>query len=75
VRTRSGFGNAAADKIWNDHLGNNAFVWHRNQCVTCLEAYHSQPPVNTGCIEGLRILEAVIDEVLTKIDEVRTNQN
>ena len=40
--------NDAADKIWADHIGNNAFVRHRDQCATCLETYRNrsskQPP-------------------------------
>lgn len=73
--TRHGFSNHAAEKIWNDHLGNNAFVTRRDQCETCLAAYYSKPPRHTSCAEGLQILEAVIDEVFTKIDEANANQN
>lgn len=52
AKTRKALGarkNDAADKIWNDHLGNNAFVRHRDQCVICLEVYKThlpkEPPV------------------------------
>lgn len=65
--TRSGFPDAASDKIWCDHLGNNAFVRHRDRCSTCLE--------RQLCREGDEILGAVIDEVVAQIDEVRRNRN
>jgi len=50
--------NDAADKIWNDHLGNNAFVWHRDQCETCLKVYKTrllEPP--TWCPDSARLLD------------------
>jgi len=58
-RTRSGFQNDAADKIWNDHIGNNPFVWHRDQCPICLEAYKTRsirPP--TWCPIGEHITDS-----------------
>jgi hypothetical protein len=39
-----GFSNDAAEAIWAEHLGNNAFVWHRDQCPTCLQAYETRLP-------------------------------
>lgn len=73
VRTRHGFSSDAAEKIWTDHLGNNAFVTHRDQCATCSAA---RPIFGMdGCSEGMKILETVLDEVFAKIDEVNANKN
>ena len=76
-RSRSGFDNAAADKIWNDHLGNNAFVRHREQCAICTSTYLVRRPGQPGkwCIEGDRIFDAMLDEVYERIDEALANQN
>lgn len=71
-RGSSGFTNSAADKIWNDHLGNNAYVRHRAQCTLC-RACQGEPC--TCCAEGSRIFDVMLEEVLTEIDEVLTNQN
>lgn len=76
--------NDAVDKIWDDHLGNNAFVWHRDQCTTCLPAYQDRlrrrrqllPEQPHGwCTDGERIFDEVLDEVCDKMDEVIDNQN
>ena len=76
-KTSSGFANDAADKIWNDHLGNNAFVQHRNQCATCSDAFRERSPGQQAswCTDGSRIFDNVLDEVYAKIDEVTLNQN
>lgn len=68
MKRSSGFANAAADKIWNDHLGNNAFVDHRKQCEQCATTL-------TLCLDGDRILSAVLDEVMMRVDEAIQNQN
>lgn len=83
--TKSGFDNDAADKIWNDHIGRNAFVLHRDQCPVCQASCdaNSQFVVNDvqryrryrGCDEGERIFEEVLDKTLAEIDEVMKNQN
>jgi hypothetical protein len=69
--------NDAADKIWNDHLGNNAFVWHRDQCAVCLEAYETRLPSQTPawCPDGDRIFHEMLDEVCAQMDEAIENQN
>ena len=76
-KTRSGFSNDAADKIWNDHLGNNAFTKHRDQCAVCLEVYRTrvfgQPA--QWCTDGDRIFDAMLAEVEEKISEVLRHQN
>lgn len=73
------FKNDAADKIWNDHLGNNAYVRHRDSCPTCLQAYWdraSKPDAACpDCPEGARIFDAVLEEIFEKIDEALLNQN
>ena len=77
-RGRSGFENAAADKIWCDHLGNNAFVWHRDQCATCLAAYKARGTGDaeaSDCPEGARIFSEMMDDVLTRIEEAIAEQN
>ena len=88
-RSSSGLQNDAADKIWNDHLGNNAFVKHRDQCSSCLAAYEArgvsdalkragyggEPQRITGCPEGERIFDEMLDAVCAQMDEVMQNQN
>lgn len=69
--------NDAADKIWDDHLGNNPFVRHRDQCAICLDAYRTRLPGLPGqwCAEGNQIFDKMLDETLAKIDETLANQN
>jgi hypothetical protein len=74
-KTRSGFTNAAADKIWNDHIGNNAFVRHRDQCAICLDVIKRDVPGQRGCDDGERIFEEMLDEIYAKIEETFVNQN
>ena len=77
-RYPSGFTNAAADQIWQDHLGNNAFVRHRDQCPTCLATYQIRRPGSTTppwCPEGERTFAEMIDDVYTRIEEALKNQN
>jgi hypothetical protein len=76
-KTRSGFDNDAADKIWNDHIGNNAYVRHRDQCATCAEAFVARQAgrPTTMCATGERIFHEMLDEVDAKIEEIRRNQN
>jgi hypothetical protein len=81
-KTRSGFWNDAADKIWSDHLGNNVFVEHRDQCRVCLEVYRARcsgvPWWSEGtkmCNDGERIFDAMLEEIDQKLDEVQQNQN
>jgi hypothetical protein len=75
--TRSGFQNEAADKIWCDHLGNNAFVWHRDQCPACQEVAKTAVPGRhpAWCPEGERIFNEMIDDVLERVKEALENQN
>jgi hypothetical protein len=77
VRTHSGFSDPLADAIWNEHLGNNAFVTHRDQCPKCLAAYHAKVFDKRGlwCSEGDRIFVEMIDDVYDRIDESLTNRN
>jgi hypothetical protein len=77
MKTRSGFSDFLADAIWNDHVGNNAFVTHRDQCPKCLAAYHAKVFDKRGlwCAEGDRIFIAVIEDVHARIDEALTNRN
>jgi hypothetical protein len=77
VRKASGFSSDAADKIWNDHLGNNAFVEHRDRCAMCLAAFRTRQPGQEAalCRDGARIFNEMLDEVYAKIDEVTANQN
>ena len=77
-KTRNGFSNDAAEKIWTDHLGNNAYVRHRDQCEHCLAAYKAKQegrPHAPPCPEGERIFDAMLEEVDEKIFEVSRNQN
>lgn len=74
-RGSSGFRNDAADKIWNDHLGNNAFTRHRDQCAECLAFMHASADAYARCPEGERIFNEMIDDVLTQIDEALLRQN
>ncbi len=77
-KTRSGFSNDAAEKIWNDHLGNNLFVQHRDQCPHCLAAYQGNQAgaaYTAPCAEGARVFDRMLDEVDEKIFEVSRNQN
>lgn len=76
-RTRSGFQNATADKIWNDHVGNNAFVRHRDRCAICLDAFRTRIPEQRAawCNEGERIFDAMLDEIHANINDVLMNQN
>jgi hypothetical protein len=69
--------NEAADKIWNDHLGNNAYVWHRDQCTTCLAAYKDRGRglATADCPEGAAIYSKMIDDICDKMDEAIINQN
>jgi len=81
----SGFKNDAADKIWNDHIGNNAFVRHRDQCALCQDVIirtrnmtmrqylAGQRPA--WCADGERIFKEMLDEVVEQIDETLVNQN
>lgn len=76
--TASGFGNDAADAIWNNHLGNNRYVEHRDQCPICLAAYKANQAGLTYtpmCAEGERVFDAMLEEVDEKIFEVLQNQN
>lgn len=76
---KTDFKNDAADKIWSDHLGNNAYVRHRDDCSTCLQAYRARSSKQDAscpdCPEGAQIFDAMLDEVLKKIDEALLNQN
>ena len=76
-KTHNGFDNDAAEKIWNDHLGNNTFVEHRDGCSTCLDAFRKRRQGRSAafCVDGERIFDAVLDEVYEKIDEVTLKQN
>jgi len=78
-KTSSGYANDAADKIWDDHLGNNNYVQHRDQCVTCLASYRTRRSGQSGplqlCAEGDRIFDAMLEEVDEKIFEALQNQN
>lgn len=74
-RGRSGFTNPTADAIWNAHVGNNAFVRHRDVCPVCLEVYESCVQTPRWCSEGDRIFEQMLDEVHAQIDDVMTRQN
>jgi hypothetical protein len=76
-RVRSGYTNMAADKIWNDHIGNNAFVRHRDACSICLKVYKSRVGFQLAnwCLEGDRIFDEMIDEVYAQIEDVLTHQN
>jgi hypothetical protein len=77
-KTRNGFWNDAADKIWTDHLGNNRFVEHRDQCTHCLAAFKANQagqPFTPSCAEGERAFDAMLEEVDDKIFEVMQNQN
>ena len=77
AKHRSGFASDAADKIWNDHLGDNVFVRHRDSCATCLAAYKARGLGQrcAGCPDGERIFDEMLDEVCARIDEVRANGN
>ena len=77
TRTKYGFSNDAADKIWADHLGNNAFVDHRDACTTCSEAFRKRRAGQAAedCADGKRIFDEVLEEVYGKIDEVTRHQN
>jgi len=76
-KTRSGFDNDAAEKIWRDHLGNNAFVHHRNQCATCSASFEARKAGRSGtmCDEGDRLFDEMLEGVDAKIEEVTLNQN
>jgi len=78
-KTRNGFDNDAAEKIWTDHIGNNIYVQHRDQCVTCLASYRTRQSGQSGplqlCADGDRIFDAMLEEVDEKIFEVTRNQN
>jgi hypothetical protein len=71
---RYGFSNDAAEAIWADHLGNNAFVRHRDQCSACTAAYQQQAQA-LYCNEGNRIFHEVLDDVFDRIDETKRNGN
>lgn len=73
-RTRSGFSNLAADKIWNDHIGNNEYTRHRDQCSTCLAAFRAADPTRR-CSDGVRIFGEMLARVDAEIHEVLLNQN
>jgi len=77
MKTRSGFADSLADAIWNDHVGNNAFVTHRDQCPKCLAAYRAKVFDKRGlwCEEGDRIFSEVIEDVHARIDEALANRN
>lgn len=84
-RLRGGFQNDAAEKIWNDHIGNNAFVRHRDQCPICQEAIEKTRDTTfveylagqrpEWCAEGVRIFDQMLDEVLEKVDEALSTGN
>jgi hypothetical protein len=76
-KTRSGFDNYAADKIWNDHIGNNAYVRHRDQCTACTQAFIAQQAgqPRAMCTEGDRIFIEMLEQIDAQIEEVRRNQN
>jgi len=76
-RRSSGFQNDAAEKIWNDHVGNNAFVRHRDQCAVCLAVYQTREALRsvTWCPEGERVFDQMLDEVLAEVDEAIATGN
>jgi hypothetical protein len=77
-KTENGFDNDAAEKIWTDHIGNNLFVQHRDQCALCLATFKANQagqPFTPSCAEGERVFDMMLEEVDEKIDEVTQNQN
>ena len=90
-KNASGFKNDAADKIWNDHVGNNVFVHHRDQCPNCQDSIKTWRETyqtveaeieawragkkNRWCPEGERLFHEMFDETMAKIDEAMENQN
>ena len=73
-KTQSGFQSDAADRIWNDHLGNNAYTRHRDQCPACLTAYETAGR-SAPCPDGLRIFDELLADVYERVDEALVNHN